>query len=265
MIVLLFAAIATLLAGVLAILIGVPVKEFSFGNTMILAGAMAMCTGLVLFGLWVIGREMRAVARRIAAPAAAGLHDPSLPELGAAPAKPTFPTRPAMREPVVVAPPLPPVEVQPTYPPFSPDAIEDRSPAEAVTEPVPEPVPEPKPKPRRNLLFESSVRKDRERAASSAPQNGATAPAIETGQRTTFDEIGARPERTPRVRSPSTYPDTQAVAAPASDVTVIQSGVVDGMAYSLYSDGSIEAQMPEGTRRFSSIDEVRAHIDQRGA
>jgi hypothetical protein len=40
-------------------------------------------------------------------------------------------------------------------------------------------------------------------------------------------------------------------------------GVVDGMAYSLYSDGSIEAQMPEGMMRFASIDELRAHLDHR--
>ena len=47
------------------------------------------------------------------------------------------------------------------------------------------------------------------------------------------------------------------------EVTVLKSGVVDGMAYSLYSDGSIEAQMPEGMMRFASIDELRAHLDQR--
>jgi hypothetical protein len=54
-----------------------------------------------------------------------------------------------------------------------------------------------------------------------------------------------------------------APAAPESDVTVLKSGVVDGMAYSLYSDGSIEAQMPEGMMRFTSIDELRDHLDQR--
>ena len=47
------------------------------------------------------------------------------------------------------------------------------------------------------------------------------------------------------------------------DVMVLKSGIVDGMAYSLYSDGSIEAQMPEGMMRFASIDELRAHLDQR--
>jgi hypothetical protein len=46
-------------------------------------------------------------------------------------------------------------------------------------------------------------------------------------------------------------------------VSVLKSGVVDGMAYSLYSDGSIEAQMPEGMMRFASIDELRSHLDQR--
>ena len=48
-----------------------------------------------------------------------------------------------------------------------------------------------------------------------------------------------------------------------TQVTVLKSGIVDGMAYSLYSDGSIEAQMPEGMMRFASIDELRAHLDHR--
>jgi len=76
-------------------------------------------------------------------------------------------------------------------------------------------------------------------------------------------------------RAPSTFPETTAdaagadrhpPAAPMEDqppVTVLKSGVVDGMAYSLYSDGSIEAQMPEGMMRFASIDELRMHLDQR--
>jgi len=66
-------------------------------------------------------------------------------------------------------------------------------------------------------------------------------------------------------RAPSfAYP--AAIARPMPEpapVTVLKSGVVDGMAYSLYSDGSIEAQMPEGMMRFASIDELRAHLDQR--
>ena len=48
----------------------------------------------------------------------------------------------------------------------------------------------------------------------------------------------------------------------AEQVTILKSGVVDGMAYTLYSDGSIEAQLPQGMLRFGSITELRAHIEQ---
>ncbi len=42
---------------------------------------------------------------------------------------------------------------------------------------------------------------------------------------------------------------------------ILKSGVVDGMAYTLYVDGSIEAQLPQGTVRFGSIAELRSHIE----
>ncbi len=45
-------------------------------------------------------------------------------------------------------------------------------------------------------------------------------------------------------------------------VSILKSGVVDGMAYTLYSDGSIEAQLPQGILRFGSITELRNHIEQ---
>ena len=73
-------------------------------------------------------------------------------------------------------------------------------------------------------------------------------------------------------RAPTTFSEPAAGAVGADrppppvdqpPVTVLKSGVVDGMAYSLYSDGSIEAQMPEGMMRFASIDELRSHLDHR--
>lgn len=42
---------------------------------------------------------------------------------------------------------------------------------------------------------------------------------------------------------------------------VLKSGVVEGMAYTLYADGSIEAQLPQGTMRFGSIAALRNHIE----
>ena len=79
----------------------------------------------------------------------------------------------------------------------------------------------------------------------------------------TFEDAWPKSERARRAgRGPA--PDAApAVRDDKPQVTVLKSGVVDGMAYSLYSDGSIEAQMPEGMMRFASIDELRAHLDQR--
>ena len=53
--------------------------------------------------------------------------------------------------------------------------------------------------------------------------------------------------------------------APPSEprpIAILKSGVIDGMAYTLYTDGSIEAELPQGTMRFASIDELRAHLEQ---
>ncbi len=50
----------------------------------------------------------------------------------------------------------------------------------------------------------------------------------------------------------------------AAPISALKSGVVEGMAYTLYSDGSIEAQLPQGKLRFGSITALRNHIE-RGA
>jgi hypothetical protein len=50
---------------------------------------------------------------------------------------------------------------------------------------------------------------------------------------------------------------------PPPSPAILKSGVVDGMAYTLYADGSIEAKLPEGTVRFSSVAELRAHIESK--
>jgi hypothetical protein len=48
---------------------------------------------------------------------------------------------------------------------------------------------------------------------------------------------------------------------PERPIAILKSGVIDGMAYTLYTDGSIEAELPQGTMRFGSIDELRAHLE----
>jgi hypothetical protein len=154
--------------------------------------------------------------------------------------------------------------------------------------PIPEPMhPEPPPsKPKRNLLFSSASRKERERAQtrssemlppdllSSELRRPPTAPPIETAEPPAAFDAWPKAERAkpggiPLPRRSSRMPPLAeanggtAYTEDQPEVTVLKSGIVDGMAYSLYSDGSIEAQMPEGMMRFASIDELRAHLDQR--
>jgi hypothetical protein len=47
----------------------------------------------------------------------------------------------------------------------------------------------------------------------------------------------------------------------ATPVSVLKSGMIEGMAYTLYSDGSIEAELPQGKLRFGSITALRDHIE----
>jgi len=45
-------------------------------------------------------------------------------------------------------------------------------------------------------------------------------------------------------------------------LSVVKSGVVDGMTYTLYSDGSIEVQRPKGIVCFDSIDKLQDHVEK---
>jgi len=71
-------------------------------------------------------------------------------------------------------------------------------------------------------------------------------------------EIAAAEPSIPETEAPETQPE-----AP-EPVSILKSGVIDGMAYTLYSDGAIEAQLPSGTIRFASINELRMHLEKAG-
>ncbi len=281
---LLIAGIGFLLAGLLGVAYGFPIKEFSFGNTVIIAGAVTACTGMIMIALCVVVRELKAIAEHFQS---AGVLAP----------RTGFPTPPsaanaALREQAPGNDGLlfdqtgaaNPANVDPAAPPpWHEETARERSRSEAPP-PVPPVETAPAPKPRRNLLFSSTSRKERERAEGRAPEvavtESRTPPAVAAPGEppsATFEDAWPQPERARSVdvrrsnRTPSTFepnPAADRAGQPArrdgpQAVTVLKSGVVDGMAYSLYSDGSIEAQMPEGMMRFGSIDELRAHLDQR--
>jgi hypothetical protein len=100
------------------------------------------------------------------------------------------------------------------------------------------------------------------------PGREAPAPAVQQPAAQQPPALPVEPVLTPepvQFQFKEAAPEPRLVApapeAPAT-VSILKSGVVDGMAYTLYSDGSIEAQLPQGTLRFGSIAELRNHIEQ---
>jgi hypothetical protein len=280
MVVLLIGGMGVLLAGLLTVGLGIQM-DLSFGNTLILSGTVAACTGAIMLSLWAAVRELRKIALRLGLSVPAGTNKaaPSAPR-DQAPEKGGFSFSrdlPSVEE--VDHAELP----APSTAPWREEAgARDRGPS------APEPVEAaPAVKPRRNLLFSSSSRKERERAQgrmsdpSEADLGPKPPPESSELSPPSFDDAWPKPERLRgdapaprrRGRTPPAFTEANAGAAAADrsppaaqdqpPVTILKSGVVDGMAYSLYSDGSIEAQLPEGLMRFASIDELRAHLDQR--
>jgi hypothetical protein len=80
----------------------------------------------------------------------------------------------------------------------------------------------------------------------------------------------SQPPRREQAQAPEPELRRRAVAAPEpeefaeSEPTVVRSGIIAGMAYTLYSDRSIEAELPAGTVRFGSIEELQEHVKRAG-
>lgn len=257
--------------GLVALGFGLP-QEFSVGSTMILAGVGLLGSGIVVVALAMVATELRKLSDAMLGKRPAGQSGRQLnipeglfpdapagqaPAAGDAetnwPAEATPSGTPAETEPVAGSAAMPPQRT-----PFVPEPIpEPRSfeaawpgppgstPAAPPANPMLQapasapPAPEPPAPERRSDMFRRTAR------ASSLTGNP---PAEETAARPPAGSSGHQPAPPP--------------AAPA--VTILKSGVVDGMAYTLYSDGSIEAELADGKVRFASIEALRAHLDQRG-
>jgi len=101
--------------------------------------------------------------------------------------------------------------------------------------------------------------------------NAAVREAVESIVPERRSEAPPEPKPGPRAAPAERRPEPRAeprpeprVAARVSEatVTILKSGVIDGMAYTLYTDGSIEAELPDGTMRFASIDDLRAYLER---
>ncbi len=287
-------------AGILLVAPGVPIQGRAFDVSIITPGTVAVVGGLILIGLGlavrVLGRIERALAARPmprtarpdeAAVGASATERPSTPARIPFPPKPTAESRPQPAPPDTAGPPAPAEDtaLQRLREKFPTLVRLENAPVVEETDV--------------SLLPKAPVRADEDFAevnrAVSRQANGSaparTAPRLEVHARPSsrpellksIDAFWPKRQRPGRQAQTApaqpaapalsveptqgselaseTHPAATAPEAP-TPVSILKSGVVDGMAYTLYSDGSIEAQLPQGTLRFGSITELRNHIEQ---
>jgi len=284
---------------------GIPVKEFSFGNTLILVGGVAIVGGLVIIAIGAVVGQLQRIAEMLGARTPLQPTQPA--ELFDAPAPPhamppppiPFPSRPKPPAadiphppPAAPAPPLapaPPVAAdQPAAPTLpNPEApvslgeqfeIPEHDDASGSPPPMPTPPPaqsdnelSPPPPLRSDKIFRPPPAHRPEPPPAfadvpwpSTPPPPPAPPRMEQQPQTSyFDTMwpaDARPPKRPDEATPEAKSEVPPASAPGEPVAILKSGVVDGMAYTLYVDGSIEAELPHGTLRFASINELRDHL-----
>jgi hypothetical protein len=277
-----------LFAGLVMIGFGVPINEFSFGNTLISAGTTVVVGGLIMIGLGVVTGQLRRVAAALIAEAPARLSQQSdaVENIGSA--------RPLPSQGRMAFPPKPRPEPQsaelgvpspasfgtpydqsaevlaPTLrnPAREPEAIEDD-----ISLSPPHPLPPAAP------VSVGSGLADKNREAGwrspAPPAPAAAPPPVRPLPNANFDAMWpaeAKLPKAPTIAEPAetkpAAPQREAQASPPRRAepekpraaAILKSGVVDGMGYTLYVDGSIEAELPQGTLRFASINELRSHI-----
>ena len=309
--------------GAAAILFGIPVKEFSFGDTLIVSGTVSLVGGLIVVGLAAAVSQLQRLAEMVGArplsrsgrpvdvlEAARGSRAPFPPKPKSEPGRPPVSelppfvpapieerampdgeaAAPSIRNPDLPLPAEEPAEEEPVLKPAAASPPPFRFPDRPKAPPAPPSQAEPPP--RAAPTFESSLPEWRKPAA--APPEP---PRTEPAQPSYFDAMWKNEPRTPparpadaeplrtRAAEPFKWPEPELpagakpvelepaidLAQPAPDaeeppraVAVLKSGVVDGMGYTLYVDGSIEAELPDGTLRFASINELRAHLEKTG-
>jgi hypothetical protein len=293
---LLILGVMVTLAGAAMLAFGIPINEFGLGNTLIIAGTAAFVGGLILIGVSEAVRQLRRIAESLLArpvgqiPRGNNLFEPA--SSSAPPAAPRIPfppkSEPRHRAPAPAISPEPRLDIVPSL-----DAGDDQ-----FDRPPPPPV-RSAPPPRFVAERDEAPLSPQAEPRFAAARDDEKDELAEGLLATAFSRLDAELRNPPPVAEtpnqddmfeslPPTDPDkvseTEPVQSPAQEaaeneqpteeprqeerpeepyaVSILKSGVVDGMAYTLYSDGSIEAEMPEGTMRFVSITELRAYLEK---
>jgi hypothetical protein len=181
----------------------------------------------------------------------------------AAPSMPAPPIpMPAASAPPMPAPAEPPVLEVPDEAPLSP-----RPPQRPMDRPMAAPA-EPAPRAEPPMAQVEQARdKDGfdlvwpDRGAASSATPASEAAKREPGFGMPLPPIPARPrDAKPADRRPPG--PANKVSAADRGPAILKSGVIDGMPYTLYADGSIEAELPQGTVKFASVDALRSHLEK---
>jgi hypothetical protein len=279
------------LAGLAVIATGAIPHDAMFDSENLTPGAVALVGGLLLIGIGVAVRELRRIERAIAnrPPRAAQFEEGQAADLGEANGQPRipFPLKPTV-SPTPAGAVAAALSVEDTTSEHLRTKIPNQSEAEpafaagdaATLSRLP--------------LSPENLRERRESGVRGNSGNGATPPRalpdVEARPRLSGSPAaprgrglnalwpgGQRREQTAAAHAqaavaralPAGAPalasearsDVVAAASHKADVAILKSGVIEGMAYTLYSDGSIEAQLPQGTLRFGSIAALRDHIE----
>lgn len=181
-----------------------------------------------------------------------GMTDPA-PEPPSLPAWMKPAAEPSSPPPFAGAAPPPFADVPPPAPP-------------RVDLPARAPLPPPPPLPAADTALDDAPEPARENATATLFDNMWPQPAKAAPGPIAVEPPPAAPE--PVVIAPAPPPPEPNAAAEAAaeprGVAVLKSGEVDGMAYTLYVDGSIEAELPQGTLYFASINELREYLEKNG-
>jgi hypothetical protein len=225
-IILLLLGVLSVAAGIALVVSGLPESTLSFGNVLITCGTIAIVGGLILIALASVLSHLRRIREAIeaqgSAPVASAAPPIARPDLAQAV------MAEATRTPIVEPPESEKVE--------APGVLAVAPAADGAPREESRGSPAPKPEwPRVDTA---------DRFASGNASSG-----------TTTVEAPPLAERTAEPPAGTAEPPV-----PAAKPTILKSGVIEGMAYTLYSDGSIEAELAQGVMRFKSIPELRAYM-----
>jgi hypothetical protein len=305
--------------GMFTIGFGIPINEFSFGNTMILAGTVAVTGGLVLIGIAAAVRELRRIADALPARASTRSNaridggdahgtmqrPPAGSARGATPSKPRGenPTREPRPEPRFAQAVGNDASVEDTFAeraapnifpmvravgehaaleletvPLSPNVAarsnavtrEPRLEMKSAPQAAPRPSATVVVPPARNVI--EAPRLDIDRGLEKQPRSNLFDAVWPMETKALAAAVNDQVVRAPRAElagrrdrfEPTLSGEKRAEPIEAGEprpVSILKSGVIDGMAYTLFTDGSIEAQLAQGTMKFGSIDDLRSHLE----